>query len=202
MDINKNNNTNTEELKGILKPEITFEKIIKDQNIENSNDIKKSPFLYLLQIATNTKRKKNINNLNNNENNSEKITGLNLYSENGIKKDEFTPQDIETFMKQIIEKNDNTFLSGDTNLFEFLISKYLSIEKNNVKDVKEFEFKIDLQFDEYNFLNEFGLRMPNLISLNLSNSILKNISNIGISFKNLKILNVTNCQIEEIEGNK
>ena len=37
--------------------------------------------------------------------------------------------------------------------------------------------------DTYNFLNEFGLRMPNLISLNLSNSILKNISNIGISFK-------------------
>ena len=42
-----------------------------------------------------------------------------------IKKDEFTPQDIDIFMKEIVEKNDNTFLSGDTNLFEFLISKYL-----------------------------------------------------------------------------
>ncbi len=76
-------------------------------------------------------------------------------------------------MKEIIEKNNNTFLSGDTNLFEFLLSKYLNIEKNDIKTVKEFEFKIDLQFDEYNFLNEYGLKMPNLIRLNLKYSFEK-----------------------------
>ena len=179
---------------GLIKPDILFEKIL--QNTENENpNIKKSPFLYLLQIATTKKKKNNLNAPN---------TGIgaglpSLCSESNIKKDEL---DIDTFMKDIVEKNDDTFLSGDTNLFEFLISKYLNIEKNCVKNVIEFEFKIDLQLDDYNLLNEFGLRMPDLIRMNLSNSILKNISNIGISFKNLKSLNVTNCQIEELESKK
>jgi hypothetical protein len=200
---NKNNSILIEKVGGNIRPEILFEKI--KTNTENNSDIKKSPFLYLLQIATSSRKKKNNNiNLKNNENISDSdllsSNSNSLYIDSDIKKDEFTPQDIDNIMKQIVEKNDNTFLSGDTNLFEFLISKYLNIEKNNIKNVKEFEFKIDLQLDEYNFLNEYGLKMPNLISLNLSNSILKNISNIGISFKNLKILNVTNCQIDEIEG--
>ena len=58
-----------------------------------------------------------------------------------------------------------------------------------------------MQIDDYNFLNEFGLKMPRLKKLNLENSILKNISNVGTSFKNLMLLNVADCQIEEIEGN-
>lgn len=196
-DNNNDNNSNNNN----ITPEITFEKILNEKNAnilnDNNNDnnsdrINKSPFLYLLQIATSTK-KKNV------KVNNDKISNLSLYSSE-IKKEEFTPQDIELFIKEIIEKNDNTFLSGDTNLFEFLLSKYLNINKEQVKNVENFEFKIDLKLDEYNFLNEFGLKMPNLINLNLSNSFLKNISNIGISFKNLKYLDVTNCQLEEIEG--
>ena len=197
MEIKNNTENPKEDEKRLIKAGINFEKRTQSEN-ENPNiknpNIKNSPFLYLLQIATQKKKKNNIN----------PITGISALpsSESEIKKDEFSLQDIDTFMKDIVEKNDSTFLSGDTNLFEFLISKYLNIEKNCVENVKEFEFKIDLQLDDYNLLNEFGLRMPNLISLNLSNSFLKNISNIGISFKNLKILNVTNCQIEELEGKR
>ena len=77
----------------------------------------------------------------------------------------------------------------------------MNIEKDQILDWESIRLKIDLQLEDYNFLNEFIVKMPNLLKLNLKDSILKRLSNIGISFRSLKTLNVSNCQIEEIEGN-
>jgi len=190
MDL-KSNNDNS---KKNDKPQIILDKYV-NENV----DIKKSPFLYLLQIATDERKfnqkRKDIN--------KENLSGNNfsLYSnreENN--KEEYISQDIDIYLREIIDKNDSKFLSGEENLFEFLIAKYLNIENDKIPEQESIVLKIDLQMDDYNFLNEFGIKMPKLLKLNLENSIIKTISNIGTSFKNLKYLNVNNCQIEEIEG--
>jgi len=155
--------------------------------------------MYLLQIATDQRKLNPNRKMLNNENFNAKY--FSLYSnKNENNKDEFISQDIDIYLREIIDKNDNKFLSGEENLFEFLISKYLNIENNKIPEQESITLKIDLQIDDYNFLNEFGIKMPKLVRLNLENSIIKTISNIGTSFKNLKYLNVNNCQIEEIEG--
>ncbi len=67
MEISWNNFINIENSiqKGIIKPEIIFKKI--KTNTDSTSDIKKSPFLYLLQIATSSKKLKNNNNNNKNK---------------------------------------------------------------------------------------------------------------------------------------
>lgn len=190
MDLNSNNNNS----KLNDKPQIILDKYV-NENV----DIKKSPFLYLLQIATDERKF----NQNRKKFNKENISGNNfsLYSNRqGNSNEEFISQDIDIYLREIIDKNDSKFLSGEENLFEFLIAKYLNIENEKIPEQESITLKIDLQLDDYNFLNEFGIKMPKLIKLNLENSIIKTISNIGTSFKNLKYLNVNNCQIEEIEG--
>lgn len=173
------------------KAQITLNKFLG----QNSNDLKQSPFLYLLQIATDERRLK--------QNKNYLKRGFSLYSndDKNNSENDFLNQDIEYYIREIVEKKDEKFLSGETNLFDFLISKYLNIEKEKISIQENLTLKIDLQVDDYNFLNEFGIKMPNLANLNLENSILKNISNVGISFKNLKVLNVCKCQIDELEGN-
>lgn len=178
------------------KLNITFDKYSRE-NI----DIKKSPLLYLLQIATQDRKinqkQKNKNNLNLCGNN------LSINSKQEVKKnDDFLITDIDIYLREIIDNNDSKFLSGEANLFEHLIANYLNIEKEKISEQESIEIKIDLQIDDYNVLNEFGIKMPKLKNLNLENSILINISNIGTSFKNLQYLNVNNCQIEELEGKK
>jgi len=182
--------------KKIDKVNITLDKYSTD-----NLDIKKSPLLYLLQIATQdrkiNKNQKNKNNLNLNGNE----IPLNSKQEANKNEDYFIT-DIDIYLREIIDNNDTKFLSGEANLFEYLIAKYLNIEKEKISEQEKMDIKIDLQIDDYNFLNEFGIKMPKLINLNLENSILLNISNIGTSFKNLQYLNVNNCQIEELEGIK
>lgn len=170
--------------------------VVLDKYINESVDIKKSPFLYLLQIATDQRKSKQKNINNKGENSIE--NNFSLYSNKEV--NSFISQDIDIYLREIIDKNDTKFLSGEANLFDFLIEKYLNIEKEKIPEQESITLKIDLQMDDYNFLNEFGLKMPKLIKLNLENSILKNISNIGTSFKNLQHLNINNCQIEELEG--
>ena len=51
-------------------------------------------------------------------------------------------------------------------------------------------------------LNQFGEFMPNLIELKLGDSLIQCINDIGTSFKNLKILNITNCNLKDLSGNK
>jgi len=183
-----NNNPKNKEI-----PQITLDKY-KNENVE----LNKSPLFYLLQIATDERKIKQ----NNKNNNSNLSTNISLYTdkEEIINSESFLSQDIDIFLSEIIDKNDSKFLNGEANLYDFLIAKYFNIEKENISNQESLTFKINLELDDFNFLNEFGIRMPKLSKLNLENSILKTISNIGISFKNLLCLNVNNCQIEELEG--
>lgn len=200
-----------ESAKEILNAKST--NITLDKLLSNNSDIKNSPFLYLLKIAANdknfnpktrNKQSKTID-LNNQQEKSISLHSTNnslcSFSNDENTKNNFISQDIDVFMKDIIDKNDDKFLTGEINLFDFLIAKYLNIEIDQIPNQNNLTLRIDLQLDDYNFLNEFGLKMKNLTELNLSCSILKNTSNIGTSFKNLIILNVENCEIEDIEGN-
>lgn len=200
-----------ESAKEILNTKST--NITLDKLISNNSEIKNSPFLYLLKIAANDKnfnpktrnKQSNTIDLNNQQEKSISLHSTNnslcSFSNDENIKNNFISQDIDVFMKDIIDKNDDKFLTGEINLFDFLIAKYLNIEIDQIPNQNNLTLRIDLQLDDYNFLNEFGLKMKNLTELNLSCSILKNTSNIGTSFKNLIILNVENCEIEDIEGN-
>ena len=200
-----------ESAKEILNTKST--NITLDKLISNNSEIKNSPFLYLLKIAANDKnfnpktrnKQSNAIDLNNQQEKSISLHSTNnslcSFSNDENIKNNFISQDIDVFMKDIIDKNDDKFLTGEINLFDFLIAKYLNIEIDQIPNQNNLTLRIDLQLDDYNFLNEFGLKMKNLTELNLSCSILKNTSNIGTSFKNLIILNVENCEIEDIEGN-
>jgi hypothetical protein len=187
MDLNSNNNNKKTE---------NIPKVYLDKYINENVDIKKSPFLYLMQIATDEGKLKQ-RNINNKINN---LSGSNFSLYSNQEANSMISQDIDIYLREIIDKNDTKFLSGESNLFDFLIAKYLNIDKEKIPEQENITFQIDLQMDDYNFLNEFGLKMPKLIKLNLENSILKTISNIGTSFKNLQYLNINNCQIEELEG--
>lgn len=184
-----NNNPNNKEI-----PKITFDKYINE-----NGELNKSPLFYLLQIATDERK---IKQNNKNSHNANLSTNISLYSDKKeiLNNESFLSQDIEIFLREIIDKNDSKFLSGEANLYDFLIAKYFNIEKENILHQETLTFKINLELDDYNFLNEFGIKMPKLLKLNLENSILKSISNLGTSFKNLICLNVNNCQIEELEG--
>lgn len=174
-------------------------RILLDKYINENTDLKHSPLLYMLQIATDERKIRKIN--TNKYANISVTNNISLYSSKSENlKNDYYSQDIDIYLREIIDKNDNKFLSGEANLFEFLIAKYLNVDKDRIKLQESFKLKIDLELDNYNFLNEFGIKMPNLLKLDLENSMLKSILNIGTSFKNLKMLNVNNCQIEEIEG--
>jgi len=174
-------------------PQITL-----DRYTSEDIDSKNAPFLFLLQIATN---ERNIKKSNNNKFDNLSGKNISLYSNQEEKTHEnFFSQDIDVYLREIIDKNDHKFLSGEANLFEFLLAKHFNIHKEQISQQESISFKIDLQLDDYNFLNEFGIKMPCLVKLSLENSVLKSISNIGTSFRNLKSLNVSNCKIEEIEG--
>ena len=187
MDLNSNNNNKKTE---------NIPKVYLDKFINENEDIKKSPFLYLMQIATDERKLKQ-RNINYKINN---LSGSNFSLYSNQEANSMVSQDIDNYLREIIDKNDTKFLSGEANLFDFLIAKYLNIDNEKIPEQENITFQIDLQLDDYNFLNEFGLKMPKLIKLNLENSILKTISNIGTSFKNLQYLNINNCQIEELEG--
>ena len=57
--------------------------------------------------------------------------------------------------------------------------------------------KIDKNF---NMMNDIGFRLPNLIELNLQNSDIESIIDIGTSFNKLEKLNVSNCGLNDLCG--
>jgi hypothetical protein len=132
---------------------------------------------------------------NQNDQNDEEIQVRNIRkkgneSENIIK-------NFSSFMKGIIETQNEHFLSGDTKVIEFIMTKYLNMDWEDIKLMEKLSIKIN---SDFGLLNQFGEQLPNLKELKLNNSVLNSISDVGSSFKNLVILNVTNCGIKDLSG--
>ena len=122
-----------------------------------------------------------------------------LLSQQGINNDT-TPQN-EEFQKMVADiaknKNSNEYLKGEANIVESLIVKYGKIKIEEISNLTELVIQIPKNFG---MLNDFGYYLPKLKILNLSNSRIKSIDEIGISFILLEVLNVSQCELEDLSG--
>ena len=167
--------------------------LIKKQNKSNSETIKQ---------PTNSKKNiskrpetPHINLITSNNDNEIEIRSSGILS-NKQQKDNLI-KNFSAFMKQIIETQNENFLSGDINVIEFIIAKYLNIEISQVKEMQKLSIKIN---SDYNLLNQFGDHLPQLTELKLNNSQIIRVGDIGTSFRNLKILRVNNCGLKDLSG--
>ena len=122
-----------------------------------------------------------------------------LLSQQGINNDT-TPQN-EEFQKMVADiaknKNSNEYLKGEANIVESMIVKYGKIKIEEISNLMELVIQIPKNFG---MLNDFGYYLPKLKILNLSNSRIKSIDEIGISFILLEVLNVSQCELEDLSG--
>ena len=122
-----------------------------------------------------------------------------LLSQQGINNDT-TPQN-EEFQKMVADiaknKNSNEYLKGEANIVESMIVKYGKIKIEEISNLTELVIQIPKNFG---MLNDFGYYLPKLKILNLSNSRIKSIDEIGISFILLEVLNVSQCELEDLSG--
>ena len=116
-----------------------------------------------------------------------------------IKRNDNQIKSVSVFMKQIVDSNNENFLNGDINIIEYIISKHTGIPLDEIKSLEKLSLKINKDFD---ILNQFGQYLPNLIELRLNYSGINSIEDIGSSFKNLKMLQITNCNMKELTGNQ
>jgi hypothetical protein len=137
-----------------------------------------------------------------------KTPHINLFSEEELqvrtirkRKDSEDPQNLiknfSAFMKGIIDSQNENFLSGDTKVIGFIISKYLKMDLDEINQLQKLSIKIN---SDFGLLNSFGEYLPNLRELKLKDSQITSISECGTSFRNLKILNVTNCGLKDLSG--
>jgi hypothetical protein len=108
-------------------------------------------------------------------------------------------KEFENIIKEIIQTKNTDFIDGKINLIEYLIQKTSSkdMENKNFRNVNQIQLKL---YDNFPLLNEFGRYMPNITNLNLSGSLIKSIEDIGSTYVNLRHLNVSNCQLEDLTG--
>ena len=117
-------------------------------------------------------------------------------------KDENSQNDLilknfSNFMRQIVENENDKFLNGDINLIDYVLSKYLKININDLKSLNKLSIKVS---GSYGLLNQFGQRLTKLIYLKLNNSFIQNINDLGTNFNNLKILQINDCKLKELSG--
>jgi len=102
-----------------------------------------------------------------------------------------------SFVKQIIDRENEKFLNGEINLIEFIISKYTNVNISNIAELEKLSIKINAEFG---LLNQFGQKLPKLKELRLNGSNIISIPNIGTEFRNLLILQVNKCNIKDLSG--
>jgi hypothetical protein len=104
-----------------------------------------------------------------------------------------------SFFKQIIDGKNEHFLSGELNIIDYLISKYsnISITQDQVKYIKKLSLRIHFNMG---FLNQFGIHLPELEELILSGSVIPKIEDIGSNFYNLRVLNISNSLLSDLNG--
>ena len=125
-----------------------------------------------------------------------------LLSQQGIINNVDTIPQNEEFQNMVAhiaknKKNSDEFLKGEANIVESMIVKYGKIKIEEIKQLKKLVMQIPQNFG---MLNDFGFYLPNLKILNLSKSKIKSIDEIGISFKQLEVLNVSQCELEDLSG--
>ena len=106
-------------------------------------------------------------------------------------------KNFSNFMRQIVENENDKFLNGDINLIDYVLSKYLKININDLKTLNKLSIKIN---SSYGLLNQFGQRLTELIYLKLNNSFIQNINDLGTNFNNLKILQMNDCKLKDLSG--
>ena len=106
-------------------------------------------------------------------------------------------KNFSNFMRQIVENENDKFLNGDINLIDYVLSKYLKININDLKTLNKLSIKVS---GSYGLLNQFGQRLTELIYLKLNNSFIQNINDLGTNFNNLKILQMNNCKLKDLSG--
>jgi len=106
---------------------------------------------------------------------------------------------LKSFFKQILESRNEHFLNGEINIIDYLISKYsnISTTQGEIKNLTKLSIKIQ---SDLGMLNQFGEHLPKLELLTLNGSVIPRIDDIGSSFSNLKVLNISNCFLEDING--
>ena len=100
-------------------------------------------------------------------------------------------------MRQIVENENDKFFNVDINLIDYVISKYLKIDINSLNTLNKLSIKVN---GSYGLLNQFGQRLINLIYLKLNDSFIQSIKDLGTNFKNLKIIQINNCQLKDLDG--
>ena len=106
-------------------------------------------------------------------------------------------RNFSNFMRQIVENENDKFLTGDVNLIDYVLSKYLKIDIPSLQNLNKLAIKIN---GSYGLLNQFGQRLSNLIYLKLNNSLIQGINDLGTNFKNLKIIQMNNCKLKDLGG--
>ena len=106
-------------------------------------------------------------------------------------------KNFSNFMRQIVENENDKFLNGDINLIDYVISKYLKIDISSLNTLNKLAIKIN---GSYGLLNQFGQRLTKLIYLKLNNSFIPSINDLGTNFRNLKIIQINNCQLKDLGG--
>jgi Leucine-rich repeat (LRR) protein len=101
-----------------------------------------------------------------------------------------------------INKNEEDILKGKINIIDKIIYKYMpSSADSKVIKIHEGLTSLTLKIDKnFNMMNDIGFRLPNLIELNLQNSEIESIIDIGTSFNKLEKLNVSNCGLNDLSG--
>ena len=117
-------------------------------------------------------------------------------SENDTENDTIL-RNFSNFMRQIVENENDKFLTGDINLIDYVLSKYLKIDIPSLQNLNKLAIKIN---GSYGLLNQFGQRLSNLIYLKLNNSLIQGINDLGTNFKNLKIIQMNNCKLKDLGG--
>jgi len=106
-------------------------------------------------------------------------------------------KNFSNFMRQIVENENDKFLNGDINLIDYVLSKYLKININDLKTLNKLSIKVN---GSYGLLNQFGQRLTELIYLKINNSFIQNINDLGTNFNNLRILQMNDCKLKDLSG--
>ena len=156
-----------------------------------------------MELNTNSNTSSTNNNINNNNNNNQDLN--NQQSECLIHAISF-PSDFELDISLIssnkelttmFNSNDQSFLSGQTNIIEHLITKYSGVPLEKLCSVENLTLKLPKNFG---LLSDFGFHLNNLKHLTLTGSHISSLNELGTSFNQLQSLNVSHCNLEDLSG--
>ena len=97
----------------------------------------------------------------------------------------------------MFNSNDQSFLSGQTNIIEHLITKYSGVPLEKLCSVENLTLKLPKNFG---LLSDFGFHLNNLKHLTLTGSHISSLNELGTSFNQLQSLNVSHCNLEDLSG--